>query len=276
LNEPGPTLARILREPTLHFLLLAGALFLVSTTLGAGRRNLVELDPEELGARIAEVERARGIPLDSTERRQVEQAYVDELILVREALAMGLEDDPRIRDFLVQKMLHVLSADVIQPTGEELAAYHRANRARYTSPGRLTVDELIVPGDGPLPPSLADGLSRGLAPAELQAGQGAGALRHNVLPEVAADDLGRLFGEATAGLVLDAPEGAWVGPHGTVRGQHWFRVTARKPAELLPLEVVREQVRLDWITEQEAERLERRVAELRSRYRVVVGEGGER
>jgi peptidyl-prolyl cis-trans isomerase C len=273
LREPRALAARVLREPTLHFLLLAGALFVVSSTLGARSRNLVEVDTAELEARIAELERSEGIRLDSAQRRQVREAYVDELILVREALAMGLEDDPRIRDVLVQKMLHVLSADVIQPTDDELAAWHREHAPRYTTAGRLTVDELIVPVEGDLPGTLRRQLDAGVAPRAIES---ALALRHNVLPEVTAPDLARLFGEETAVRVAGAGEGAWVGPHATVRGQHWFRVTARAAPELLPLARVRDQVRLDWIADQEAERLERRVAELRSRYRVVVGEGGGR
>ena len=39
------------------------------------------------------------------------------------------------------------------------------------------------------------------------------------------------------------------------------------------LDAVREQVRLDWVTEQEQSRLEQRVNELRSRYSIeVIGE----
>ena len=116
-------------------------------------------------------------------------------------------------------------------------------------------------------------LGQGVAPEDLESDL---ELRQNVLPDVRADDLERLFGEETAEMILSANEGAWVGPHLTVRGQHWFRVTATRPPALLPLDVLRDQVRLDWIAEKEAARLEERIAELRARYRIVISdEGGE-
>jgi hypothetical protein len=42
-----------------------------------------------------------------------------------------------------------------------------------------------------------------------------------------------------------------------------------------PLEVVREMVRLDWIAEEEEQRLAERVAEIRARYTVVFVGGEE-
>lgn len=262
---------RALREPTFHFLLLAAALFALDATVGSRDGNLIEIDRAEIEGRIRRVEMSLAAPLSAAEHRLIEEAYIDEQILVREALAMGLEDDERIHDILAQKMRHVLSGDVIQPTAAELQAYYDANRSRYTPEPAVTVDEVVVATTDPLPAALADQFREGVAPERLVSDLPG---TRNVLPEVTLADLTRIFGRATAALVLDAEPGEWVGPHQTVRGQHWLRVGEWMRPEPPPLDAVSGQVRIDWIAEEEEARLQQRVADLRARYAIVfTGEG---
>ena len=83
-------------------------------------------------------------------------------------------------------------------------------------------------------------------------------------------------GGHSQGPIATARSGDLIGPHHSVRGQHWIRVISRTEAATPPLDSVRAQVRLDWIVEQEEARLERRVDELRDRYSIVFTgpEGG--
>jgi hypothetical protein len=265
----------VLREPTLHFAVLAAALFAVNAVVGArGRENVIEIDRAEIAARIAEIEVKTGAALGEQARKQVEEAYIDERVLVREAQALGLQDDARIDDFLAQKMLHVLSADVIQPTDHELEAYYHAHRTRYEAEPTATIDELVVGTAGALPAELRDQLHDGTLPEQLVASV---PLRHEVRTRMTRAELTRVFGDTTTALILGAATGVWVGPHHTVRGQHWFRVTERTASVPPDLEEIREQVRLDWVMEQEEARLKRRVAELRARYAIeFTGEGAKR
>lgn len=255
-----------LREPTLHFVLLAALLFAVHAIVGSRNRTLIEIDRAEVLVRVFEAEARRGAPLTDDERQQLEDSLVNERVLVREAMELGLDYDVRIHDILAQKMLHVLSADVIQPTQKELEDFYAASRGYYVRVPRVTVDEVVIGTSDSLPPPLQAQLERGAAPETLASDMIAD---HNVLARVSRNDLGLVLSEATAERVFAARPGEWVGPHHTTRGQHWLRVTERVPADTLPLEMVRDQVRLDWIAEHEAERLERRVSELRSRYRIV-------
>lgn len=259
--------AGVLREPTVHFVLIAVALFATSAAMRArSDGRVIEIDRGRVTARIAWIEANLSDRLTAEERRRVEEAYVDEQILVREALAIGLQEDPQVQDILAQKMLDVLSADVLQPTEAELEAQYHANRARFASPETATVDELVVETDHSLPTDLQNQLKRGVAPRRLASSL---PMRHHVLTQVTLDGLTRTFGGTTAELIFGAVHGAWVGPHVSVRGQHWFRVTERTESVTPALDVIREAVRLDWAREQEQVRLQRRVDELRGRYDVV-------
>lgn len=266
-HDTRPAWKRALREPLLYFMLLAAGLFAVSALVGPGD-DVIEVSREELEYRILQVEAEEGAPLTPRERRLVEEAYIDERVLVEEARRLGLQDDERIDDILVQKMLHVLSGDVIQPSDEELALYYESNAERYVRQPSVTVDELVLPSGSPLPASLGNGG----APSELAEDELIG---HRVVPDLTLEDLSLIFGEETAQRVFDGEVGAWFEGFESVRGDHWFRVQERSASGLEPFSVVRDQVRLDWIAEQEDRRLLQRVAELRERYTVVVEEASD-
>lgn len=256
-----PILAKAAREPLLHFLVLAGALFAVAAVLRRDE-DVIQVTRQELEYRILQVEEREGALTDD-ERRLVEEAYIDERVLIREARAMGLEADERIDDILVQKMLHILSGDVIQPTDEELAAYYEQNREAYATDASITVDEVVVAGDGMLPRALLEGTS----PEQLPGGTLVG---HRVMERLTFDDLVQIFGQAGAETVSSAETGDWWEAQESSRGRHWVRIRERFGTDVPPLDVVRDAVRLDWIAEREQELLLDRVGELRTNYTVVV------
>ena len=261
-----PVLRALLGEPTFHFALLAAGLFLASSVLRPpADETQIEIALADVGARIALIEEDAGVRLTPEQREQVRNDYVDEQILVREALALGLEDDPRIHDFLAQKMLHVLSADVIRATQAELAAFFEMNTERYTPEETVVVEEVVIATGGALPTDLVEQLRAGSPGAELDTDL---PLRVNVLSDVTARDLVDIFGNETGPRVFAAAIGDWTGPHVTVRGQHWLRLTGRTEPVPPLFESVREPVRLDWIAEQEEVRLRGRVEELRARYSI--------
>ena len=260
---------RILREPTSHFVLLAAVLFAANAALESWRGNVITVDRLQIDVRIAELEALRGAPLSPEERQLVEDAYIDEQVLVREALDMGLEADRRIDDILVQKMLHVLSGDVIQPTEDELSDFYEANRTSYTTEPALSIEEVVIAAGSTAVGDLVGRLQAGVSAEELADNPD---VRSSVLRQVTGGDLRRLFGPVTAELILSANTAGWIGPHETVRGQHWFRIVEQTTPELPPLESVRERVRLDWVADQEAARLDQAVRGLRERYNIVIEE----
>jgi hypothetical protein len=231
-------LDQLLREPTLHFAIIAAGFFGISFATQSLRRPVVEVDRGAVERRIHQLERARGSALPRPERQAAEAAYIDEQILAREARVRGFDDDERIRGILSQKMLHLLSGDVPQPTAAELRAYYEENRARYGREAAVTVD-VAAPG------------------------------ARTVLTAVTLGELTWSFGDATAQLVFAATTGKWVGPHRSAQGERWFRVIERRAATEAPsLDAIREQVRFDWMAEKEEALLRARVADLRKRYAV--------
>jgi PPIC-type PPIASE domain len=252
---------RAVREPTLHFALLAALLFVVAAVAKSLNRPVIEIDPRSMEFRTRQLERGRGAPLNDSERKIAENAYVDEQILAREARVRRLDDDEKIRAILYQKMLHILSSDVPQPTDAELRAYFDENRSRYAGRPSVTVEDVFVP-ERLRRATFATGRHPDFRAVE-------GLLRRNVLTRVTEGELIWSFGEETAAMVFGAETGSWVGPHPSADGDHWFRVIDRtKGTDAPPLDTIREQVRFDWMAQKEEGLLEARVAELRQRYSV--------
>ena len=262
---------RALREPVVHFTFIAVIFFLVTEFVSSAGREVIEIDRQEIAWRIQQIE--RDTPLSEEERRLAELTYIDEQILAREARILGFDDDQRIRSILSQKMLHILSGGVIQPTEAELRAYYKENQLRYVRAPSVTVDEVVVMagGSGTLPPELGTGVDIDRFAKNER-------LRHAVLREVTTDDLSLVFGPETAAKVFEAELGVWVGPQQTALGEHWFRVTDRLDEVIPPaFEAILGQVRFDWIGEKEEALLQERIAELRELYSVkFVGEGPSR
>ena len=253
-------LHQLLREPTLHFAIIAAGFFGISFVTQSLRRPVVEVDQGAVERRIQQLERARGSSLHGAERQLAEAAYIDEQILAREARSRGFDDDERIRGILSQKMLHVLSGDVPQPTDAELRAHYEENRARYGRGETVTAEAVRVP-------QLAHRRRDAVLDPTSIAVTAPGA--RTTLMAVTLGELIWSFGDATARLVFAAPTGRWVGPHESADGERWFRVIERTAATDAPaLETIREQVRFDWMAEKEEALLRTRVTDLRKRYAI--------
>ena len=231
----------LMREPLMHFFLMALIIFAL---YGLGNRTqtvLLELDQADIDGRLFMQEMATGQALSEEQREYFTAAFVEEQILVQEALKIGLDDDARIHDILAQKMRHVLSGDIIQPSEAELEAFYQANLERYRTLPTLDTDEIVFNSRETLPSDLLAQLAAG-AEAESMLSQSPGNL--DPLPNVNRLDLSNIFDEPFAEQVFNAEIGPWEGPFQSNRGQHWLQVKSRTESVLPSLREIRDRVRL--------------------------------
>ena len=264
-------LRAVLSEPTLHFIAVAALVFAVFAWLSGDDSDVLELDAREIEARLFMAELNSGRELTEEQQQRIVNAYVEEQILVAEALAMNLDNDARIHDILAQKMRHILSADVIQPSNEELASFYSANVQRYQRPATVTVDELVFASRDPLPETVSRLLTEGAETSDLPTG-----LNGNLSELVRAShlDLANIFSADFADEIFASNTNSWLGPFVSNRGQHWLRIRAREDATIPELDSIIERVRLDWIASEEEARLQEKIDALRDRYQIVIN-GGE-
>lgn len=258
---------RILREPTFHFLALAAGISFIYWIFNNNDTQPLEIDWQEVEARILVTELTQGRPASEQQRQEIEKLLIDDYILVMEAYRLGLQNDARINDILAQKMRHVLSGNVIQPSEEELQLFYQQNLTRYSQPARVSAAELVFNSRDPLPSDVTRQLDAGVPEQELVTDLDRIA---GILPRVTQDDLASIFDETTADRVFAATDAGWVGPYFSNRGQHWIQVSERFAARTPALAEIADRVRLDWIAREEEARLDIEISRLRENYAVSI------
>ncbi|MHC1789630.1 peptidyl-prolyl cis-trans isomerase [Solidesulfovibrio sp.] len=285
-----PVLARLVREPLVHFICIGAALFGLNAFLTpplppptASRIVITEDDARQLSGLFA-VQWNRA-PTPDELRRLVEE-QVREEVLIREALAAGLER----QDILVRRRLAALAASragdgaAAQPSEDALRAFFEPARERFAVPAELTMrqiyfsdrtrsgrakEEAIQARDALTGRGAADpGIGTAGDPAEFP-----DRLEAQTPEEVAA-----LFGQPFAAAVTRLPVGSWQGPVPSQGGWHLVFIEAATPGPLPALESVREAVILAWQQERRDQEQRQAFAAMRAGYVVELpaslGAGG--
>ena len=278
MTEPvtGPTgsrLRRLLREPLFHFMVIGAVLYAGIAAVSSFQKPVVRIDAQELEQLASYWEMQTQRPPTRDELASIIQERVDEELLAREALRLGLDkNDMIIRRRLAQKM-SFSSEDVAaipEPDAKTLQAYYDKHRDRYATPARLALRHVYFNPDRT---GISPEVAANEALAKLKAGQPAGgdpALLPLVYADIAITDLNRDYGPAFTKAALEAPEKTWVGPVASPYGVHLIRVESRLAPEVPPLEAVRDDVRTAWMAEQRQLNNRTFRDDLRKKYKVEI------
>ncbi len=269
-------IARCLREPLVHFAVLGLAVFGVQQWVAPPppTKQIVVSAAMRRGLRHEYLRRHGRLPTPAEERTLVAR-YVDNEIMVREALVLGLDrGDVIVRRRLVQKMefLNQGLEPPPEPTAGELQAYLDAHAVRYTPAARVSLEHVFVnaKGDATGAAAVAADLQRRLAAGEDPAHLGDPFLRGREFRAQTEEELGGIFGPEFARAVMALPAGAWAGPIASSFGQHVVRVTEHRGGHRPSLDEVRREVRRDWRDEQAKATAKDALARLRARYDVRI------
>ena len=277
-------LKRLLAEPLVQFLLLGAMLFAVYThyrpPADAGpTSHRIEMSMDDL-AQMAMVFRSQWqrTPTPQELDAMVENK-VQEEILYREALAMGLDQDDEIVKRRMAQKMRFLAEDVAsarEPTTAELQAWFRENAARFALPSRYSFRHLYFS------PDTRGARARDDAAAALAklAGQPEDAplaariadpfMFQEYYRDRATDYLGKEFGPQFAQALAKLPVGAWQGPVESGFGWHLVYVDTVIPGRVPEFEEAEPEVKVAWLAEQKALAWQKAYADMRARYTVLL------
>ena len=267
---------RLLREPLLHFFVVGLALFLVAGVVKQMQRPVVRIDPQELGQLAAYWETQMQRPPSKAELAAIIRDRVDEEILAREALRLGLDrDDLIIRRRLAQKMTFASedTANIAEPDEATLKAWYDKTRDAYALAPRYAFQHLFFAGDHA---SAAAPLTAAAALQRLKSGatnvQGDPFMLPMTYGDAAADELARDYGPGFVTALDKAPPGQWYGPIQSAFGYHLVRLEARRSGATPPFDTVRSEVRDAWLQDQRKRNNAAFMQKLRDKYRIDVAE----
>lgn len=260
--------SRWLREPLLHFILIGAVLFGVDSLLVSRTDDprLISLDTEA----AAEIQRvfaaSRGREPNAEELRALRQVWLDNEVLYREGLALGLDKgDNAIRERVIFKALSMVDANTKAPPYDDkiLREWFEKNRVRYDVPERFDFQEAVLSGDSSETTvrAFVSALNSGRAP-DSEAG-----LR--VFTDRPHSNIVQSYGAEFAAALEASPPGEWraLADKNTWRVMRFESKVAAQPADF---EQLRGVILQDWTDEVMAQQRSAAVRALAQKYKIVV------
>jgi peptidyl-prolyl cis-trans isomerase C len=281
---PLTALRRWLREPLLHFLLLGVALFAVNAYTQRGRGGVesskqIALSLDDVRQLAMYFESQWHRPPTPDEFNRLVENKVQEEVLYREALAMGLDkDDTIVKRRMAQKM-QFLAEDVAaarEPTTPELKSWYEQNSEKFAQPSRFSFRHLYFSPDR-RGARAHDDAAQALAQltgqpqdAKLAASLADPFMFQEYYRDRTPEYLGKEFGPQFAQAVERLFSGSWQGPIESGFGWHLVYVDTVIPGRVPAFEEIESDVRTGWLGEQKALVWEKAYKDMRAKYTVLL------
>ena len=277
------TIVRFTKEPLVHFLVIGAAIFVLYGFMGQEdaeeQERAITITSGEINWLTDAWQKRWNRPPTAEEREGLINQYLREMILYREAVAMGLDkDDTVIRRRLAQK-LEFLTQDLISPqppTENELQSYFEAHIDRYQAPDLITLTHVFLDPDKRGNRTLKDAetiktkLIALKQPPQDARSFGDPFMLQSYYPERSEAELAKLFGRGFAEPVFKLEPHQWHGPVLSGYGTHLVYVHDRRKAQPPVFADVKEQVRQQWESDKREQLNEQFVASIVARYDVTI------
>jgi peptidyl-prolyl cis-trans isomerase C len=275
---------RLLREPLIHFLLIGAALFAASGYMQRGRSVVesskqIQLTVDDLRQLVILFQSQWRREPTAQELSRLVENKVQEEILYREALAMGLDNDDTIVKRRMAQKLQFLAEDVAaarEPTAAELKSWFEKNKAMFAQPSRVSFRHLYFTPDR-RGQRARDDAAQALAKlagqpqdTKLAASLADPFMFQDYYRDRAPDYLGKEFGPQFAHAVATLPAGSWQGPIESGFGWHLVFVDTVIPGRVPAFEEIESDVKTAWLGEQKALAWEKAYKEMRTKYTVLL------
>mgnify|MGYP001819416232 CR=1 FL=1 len=259
---------KTLKEPLLHFLLLAVLLFALEAVFSSVQKEQVIVDQQTADYLIKQREDLELRQLSPEERNDTIDAYVEDEILYSEAYKRGLDKgDSRMRRNLILKMRGLLVGDLRQPSEDELRSYFESNRDEFTQPATLSLDHVYFSDAAGIPGDLLDQLRSGTDP------NGLGDSRLDFSPSLkrlSQRQLVGMFGPEAARQIMAINDSQWYGPIESSRGIHFLRISNRTPPIPAEFDQVKGYLEGRWSLAESRQLIEQELQRLRDDYEIVI------
>ena len=276
---------RLLREPLVHFLLLGALLFAVYAYVDRGRGGIepskqIQLSLDDL-AQLAVLFQSqwKRDPTPEEFGRMVE-TKVQEEVLYREGLAMGLDkDDTIVKRRMAQKM-QFLAEDVAaarEPTSAELKAWFEKNADKFQAPPRVSFRHLYFSPDKRGARAKDDAVERPCRSLRVSRRTPSSRRRwpirscsRSITAIARRITSARNSARCSRWPSSKLPPGSWQGPIESGFGWHLVFVDTLVPGRVPSFEEIEGNVKTAWLSEQKATAWEKAYKDMRAKYTVLL------
>jgi peptidyl-prolyl cis-trans isomerase C len=277
-------LRRFIGDSLVQFLLIGLALFLGYTFLHRGQSTV---EPSHQIALTLDDLRAMDLTFQSQWRRQptveefngMVENKIQEEILYREGLAMGLDKDDTIVKRRMAQKVQFLAEDVAaahEPSAQELRAWFAKNAEKFALPSRVTFRHLFFGFDKRGQAAQMDAM----AALQRLAGQPQNYplaatsadtfMFEDYYADRTAEQLAKEFGPPFAVGIFRLKPRAWSGPIESGYGWHLVFIDSIIPGRVPEFEEVEPDVRTAWLAAQKQQAWQEAYTRMRARYTVLL------
>lgn len=268
MTPSGTRIHWLLREPLLHFTLVAALLVGAHRLYSAHARPEVKVTPEWLDSLARDFELKAGRAPDERERVTLVHGWLENEILYREALKTGHTDDPRVRSLLAATYREQLEPVIADPSDADLEEFRNQHPEPFHYPAQVSFEQATFATAAEVPADMLEKLRAGTPPPQ------APTLRlPNPMPLTWLPQLEKTFGVEFSSAVVAAKPGEWTGPLTSSRGVHFIKVIRYEAAREMPIEDVRPALVAKWFEAQRNAAVTAKVAEMRANYRIELPPG---
>ncbi len=270
----------LLKEPLLHFAVVGAIVFGGYSWLSERRHNTSAIEPVAITEGdvrwLKQTWSSQWLREPSAdELKGLIDDLLNEKLMAREAEEIGLEqDDTIIRRRLAQKLKFLVedTAQLAEPSEEDLLQFYVANPAHFQTPGKLSFRQIYFNPEH-RKDAAADAnveLAALNANAEADTTTGDRLLFGDSFDDTDELALSGMFGADFAHKVFALEPGEWRGPVKSGYGFHLVLVTQRTPTQPKPFETIRDAVLTEWRAEKQTELSRDYLAALRKKYGVEL------
>jgi peptidyl-prolyl cis-trans isomerase C len=273
-------MARLLKEPFVHFVLIGALLFALyraneEPRAAEGGENRIVIDQQDYD-HLKELWKIRWKrePAPSDIRALLDR-HLRQEVFYREALRMNLDhNDEIIKKRLSQKMEAVandLSTLTQPPTDERLKAFFHDHADFFKLPRAYQLQQvLFLSSEEEVEARMEETLAALRDGGEIPPDRRNKAALANDWPLTSVNDLGNAFGGDFTRSLDDLPAGTWGGPIRSGYGWHLVFIETRQDSVLPDFEAVRDYVAREFDYRSEMESQDRVFQELLGKYQVEI------
>ena len=282
---------KIIGEPLVHFLVAGFFLFIYFKTCSteSGLENTLIVSKEEMldfmqfqsKAFNEDVYAAKLDELTEKERTQMVQNYVQDEVLYREALKLGLDqNDFVLKRRIIQKMEFILDdfeGENATIEADSLELFFEQNKERYFQAAQFSFNHIFFKNnrqENAL--NRANHFMQNKAHQKLSASEslkyGDRFLYHRNYAEKTSSFLESQFGTAFTEALsqLQQNDAAWQGPIPSTHGQHWVQLSHKQEAKIPLLKDIKNVVKVDYLNHLKNQHKQKQIQTLVDNYKVQV------
>lgn len=230
----------------------------------------IYISDQELTSLLSAWKSQVGRPPSDEEIVNIINNFVQEEILYREALLLGLDQEDRIIKRRLAQKITFLKQETIpnEPSQENLKQFFEQNKNNYFVPTTYSFSQHYFSKET----DAQERANKAFQDFQMDGTELTGDpffLGKNFYQN-SGDEIKRNFGELFLLLIQELPVNEWSGPHESAFGEHIVFLKDVSAGFLPPLEKVISRVQQDYLTQAQDEAVAKYIDEIRSEYSVVI------